>query len=442
MKRNFFAFMALALVIMSCATARPGTSRTEAAVTNTTVTEAAAAKPAVKEAAVTEIPAQDGLDAAIRRASDYINKNVPRGSKLVILNIKSEYAPLSEYVIDVLTGNVVNDRVFTVVDRANLALIQQEMEFQLSGEVSDESAQSIGQKLGAQTIVSGSITPFGDLWRLTVRALGVKDATVLGLLNENIPSSSILAALTGGPRTPARTAAASGTTPNAGAASGAQAAAPAQSALPSPDGPFVVGDTGPARGVVFYDAAYSRAAKTPPPVDREYQVGDTGPAGGVIFYINPRAGDWKYLEAAPATTEKQTFWCAEEFSVDDIQGARSVGTGKSNSDYIMRQAIDRGGGFDWAAEICDSLVVNGYDDWFLPSRDELHQMYGNLKRIGLGGFKDEAYWSSTPNGIAANGTVGVWYENFSNGEQSYDSHGNTYYGNREQKYRVRAIRQF
>jgi hypothetical protein len=74
------------------------------------------------ETAVTEVSAQDGLDAAIRNASDYINKNIPQGSKLVILNVKSEYAPLSEYIIDVLTGNVVNDRVFTVVDRANLGV--------------------------------------------------------------------------------------------------------------------------------------------------------------------------------------------------------------------------------------------------------------------------------------------------------------------------------
>jgi hypothetical protein len=417
---------------------------------------------------------------------------------------------------------VVNDRVFTVVDRANLALIQQEMEFQLSGEVSDESAQSIGQKLGAQTIVSGSITPFGDLWRLTVRALGVEDATVLGLYNENIPGSSTLAALTSGPKTvePVKTpAVASRTTPSTGASSGtqtaaaqaqvpaAQAATSTQSALPSPDGPFAVGNTGPAgglifysadagrtssanppvdreynpgengpasgvifynaaynrtakvpppvdreynpgengpaSGVVFYNAAYNRTAKASPPVDREYQLGDTGPGGGIIFFINPAAGDWKYLEAAPANTEKQTFWSAEVFSVDDIKGARSVGSGKPNSDYIMRQAIDRGGGFDWAAEVCDSLVVNGYDDWFLPSRDELHQMYGNLKRKGLGTFKDEVYWSSTPNGDRGSwdGMLRVWYENFSNGDQSCAGSDNIR-GNMHVKYRVRAIRQF
>jgi hypothetical protein len=113
-------------------------------------------------------------------------------------SIKSNYPPLSEYIIDVLTGNVVNDRIFTVVDRANLEQIQQEMEFQLSGEVSDESAQSIGQKLGDQTIVTGSITPFGNLWRLTIRALGVEGATVQGLFNLNISNGTSIAALASG----------------------------------------------------------------------------------------------------------------------------------------------------------------------------------------------------------------------------------------------------
>jgi hypothetical protein len=206
-----------------------------------------------------------------------------------------------------------------------------------------------------------------------------------------------------------------------------------------PAGTYKVGDKDPAGGLIFYPASF--VTISPPPVNRAYESGNTSPAGGIIFYINPQAGDWKYLETAPANTEKETFWAAEDFPSADIDNSRAVGTGKFNATYIMKHVTDRGGGFDWAAEVCDSLVVNGYDDWFLPSRDELHQMYGNLVRRGLGEFKGDWYWSST-----ANGKEGryAWRENFTDGTQnshvaSYVEYGK---GHRSRKYRVRAIRQF
>jgi len=74
---------------------------------------------------------------------------------------------------------------------------------------------------------------------------------------------------------------------------------------------------------------------------------------------------------------------------------------------------NQGGGFNWAVRICDDLVINGYDDWFLPSRDELNYMYGNLHLKELGNFRNDWYWTSS-----------VFYEtwprtqaiNFSNGQ--------------------------
>ncbi|MCL2802312.1 MAG: CsgG/HfaB family protein, partial [Treponema sp.] len=102
--------------------------------------------------------APDDLDMAIRDASDYLNENLTAGSRIVILNIQSDYAALSDYIIDELISNAVNDRIFTVVDRAQLELIRQEQNFQWSGEVDDRTALEVGRFLGAQTIVSGAIS--------------------------------------------------------------------------------------------------------------------------------------------------------------------------------------------------------------------------------------------------------------------------------------------
>jgi hypothetical protein len=139
--------------------------------------------------------APDDLDLAIRDASDYLNENIPARSKIVILNIQSDYVLLSDYIIDELIANAVNDRIFTVVDRAQLEQIRMELNFQMSGEVDDKSALEIGKFLGAQTIVSGAISEFGDRYRMRIRALNVLTAQVQGQYNRNITAGKTIADL-------------------------------------------------------------------------------------------------------------------------------------------------------------------------------------------------------------------------------------------------------
>lgn len=51
---------------------------------------------------------------------------------------------------------------------------------------------------------------------------------------------------------------------------------------------------------------------------------------------------------------------------------------------------------DYAARLCSILEFNGYDDWFLPSLDELDLMYNNLHQEERFGFLDSSYyWSSS-----------------------------------------------
>jgi hypothetical protein len=54
---------------------------------------------------------------------------------------------------------------------------------------------------------------------------------------------------------------------------------------------------------------------------------------------------------------------------------------------------------DWnaAKTSCDELILGGYSDWRLPTKDELNRLYINLNEKGAGGFLNtgECYWSST-----------------------------------------------
>jgi tetratricopeptide (TPR) repeat protein len=134
----------------------------------------------------------DELDIVIRYASNYLNDNIPNGSKIVILNIESKSAILSDYVINELIANAVNDKKFYVVDRRQIEAIQNEQKFQMSGAVDDKDALAIGKFFGAQIIVSGSILDIGSRYRLTVQALSVQTAQVQGQYNRNIAVSKIL----------------------------------------------------------------------------------------------------------------------------------------------------------------------------------------------------------------------------------------------------------
>jgi TolB-like protein len=135
------------------------------------------------------------LNRAINNAMTYLETRLPAQSKVAVLNYHAPTGELSDYVIEELTTHIVNSAALTVVDRRNLELLEQEMNFQMSGEVSDDTALAIGQKVGAQIIISGSINSLGDTYRMRVRAIKVETAEVLGQHTATIRMDATLAAL-------------------------------------------------------------------------------------------------------------------------------------------------------------------------------------------------------------------------------------------------------
>jgi hypothetical protein len=149
-----------------------------------------------------------------------------------------------------------------------------------------------------------------------------------------------------------------------------------------------------------------------------YKIGERGPAGGWIFYDKGVfSNGWRYLEAAPAETELNAEWGAYKKNISGI--STNIGSGKRNTKTIV-EYLQNIGESGKAAQLCDSLVLDGFDDWFLPSKDELNLMYTILKQKGHGEFSDTWYWSSSQSGIS-----GSWLQNFNDGKQLNGHRGNS-----------------
>lgn len=123
-----------------------------------------------------------------------------------------------------------------------------------------------------------------------------------------------------------------------------------------------------------------------------------GPAGGIVFYDQGNNTDgWRYMEVGrsygglPAAGEEWTnpFWSNllnQDLGTTEI----AIGTGKHNSLKIVTQE----GHTDSAAKRCFDLEDGGFNDWFLPSNEELQKVGDSIHAQGLGDFGWD-YWTST-----------------------------------------------
>ena len=125
-----------------------------------------------------------GIERAINKTSREIILNLPENSRIAVINISSKYINLSAHIVDELEFQFVSSKRFTVVDRNTLDAIRNEQNFQMSGDVSDSSAVSIGQILGANIVITGSITEIGMNQRLSIRALDVRTSEILTMVRE------------------------------------------------------------------------------------------------------------------------------------------------------------------------------------------------------------------------------------------------------------------
>jgi hypothetical protein len=141
--------------------------------------------------------------------------------------------------------------------------------------------------------------------------------------------------------------------------------------------------------------------------------------GGIIFYLD---GTGEHgLIAATGDQSPGTVWGCFGTAIGSTGTA--IGKGQVNTQAIINLCSTVG----IAPQICYFMVMNGYSDWFLPSKDELNQMF--IQKNVIGGFTNIAYWSSSEYDANL-----AWNQ--------YLDDGSVYASNKNNVYCVRAVRTF
>jgi hypothetical protein len=156
------------------------------------------------------------------------------------------------------------------------------------------------------------------------------------------------------------------------------------------------------------------------------KVGVRYGGGKIAYVLQPEdpgyiSGETHGLIAASSDIGPAPWGC-------NVSGtSTTLGSGSANTAIISSTC-----GAGTAARLCDDLILGGYSDWYLPSRDELYKLF--LNRVNIAGF------NSTDTDLALYWTSSFWTSgyplqmSFANGDV-WDTNTYTYRT-------VRAIRSF
>ena len=153
-------------------------------------------------------------------------------------------------------------------------------------------------------------------------------------------------------------------------------------------------------------------------------VGDLA-EGGIVFYVD-ETGQHGLVAA---TEDLGTYqWGCYETSISGADG-ESIGTGYQNTLDIVSGCSET----PIAASEALAYESEGYSDWYLPSKDELVEMYNTIGKGSpegnIGGFSNDYYWPSSEFNLNY-----AWYVSFTDGY--------TYFNYKGAANRVRVIRAF
>ena len=138
--------------------------------------------------------------------------------------------------------------------------------------------------------------------------------------------------------------------------------------------------------------------------DQSLQIGQSYQGGKIAYLSSPTSG----LIVTDSAISSGAWSSQKVF----VSTQTSIGSGNQNTTNIRNSSGGNNSGL--AAKTCYDLVLNGYSDWYLPSFDEMQQVYNNRVALGLNTVTGR-HWTSSqhPN----SGTIFAYAFGFTSGTE-------------------------
>jgi hypothetical protein len=125
------------------------------------------------------------ISTTVEKASPEIIGSFSTAARLAVLSDGSSEDNYADYAVEDLEYCLIQSG-FTLVDRRQISVVRTEQDFQLSGDVDDDSAVNIGKMTGAQFVITVGITYSNRSGRLTLKGLDVETGEIIAMVRMDI----------------------------------------------------------------------------------------------------------------------------------------------------------------------------------------------------------------------------------------------------------------
>jgi curli biogenesis system outer membrane secretion channel CsgG len=129
--------------------------------------------------------------------SSFNQSNVQKIAVIEFANLEGNVTQLGRFISEELITRIFTSGRFEVVERNLLQKVLEEQQLGMTGYIDQQTAISIGQILGVDAIITGSITDLGKIVKINARLISTETGSVFAVASVNVQKDSTIKLLMG-----------------------------------------------------------------------------------------------------------------------------------------------------------------------------------------------------------------------------------------------------